>query len=241
MDGYGKVTVIERDEPTANRFRIDRGQHLTIFPSRSPCLTMDSYGKVTLIERDKPTENRFRIDRGQQHVDLHPQDHSTPHLPYRRSHYVKENRELFQKHGSATSDNVSYVRFMLSFSLDFLWFLVFKRFGAFGAGEAKYPFPQKPQVLELRKSHGECEEFSESGLSDGRGDFEGSVDSSEELTKRDYGRISESSSQFCALPLPAQAAIDHDFTHSLSRPQCHPRLPFRNPLPRLPGFGWPVF
>jgi len=24
MDSYGKVTVIERDEPIANRFRIDR-------------------------------------------------------------------------------------------------------------------------------------------------------------------------------------------------------------------------
>jgi hypothetical protein len=106
-----------------------------------------------------------------------------------------------QKHPFATSDNVSYVRFKLGFSLDFSWFSVFQRFGAFGAGEAKYPFPQRPKVLELRRSQGEedCEEFSKSGLCDGlhdgRGDFEGSVDFSEGLTKWDYGRISESSSE----------------------------------------------
>jgi len=99
----------------------------------------------------------------------------------------------------------------------------------------KYRLPQKPQVIDLQESHGDCEEFSESGLSDRRGDFEGSVDFSEGLTKWDYGRISESSSQFGALPSPAQVAILHDFTHSLSHPQ------FRNSLPRLPGFGWPVF
>ena len=82
----------------------------------------------------------------------------------------------------------------------------FQRFGAFGAGEAKYPFPQRPKVLELRRSRGEedceefsksglCEEFSKSGLSDGRDDFEGSVDFSEGRTKWDYGRISDSSSE----------------------------------------------
>lgn len=157
----------------------------------------------------------------------------------------------WQKHGSATSDNVSYVRFKLGFSLAFRRFLVFQRFGAFGAGEAKYPFPQRPKVLELRRSQGEedceefsksglCEEFSKSGLSDGRDDFEGSVDFSEGRTKWDYGRISESSSELIwrpALALPAQVATLHDFTHSLSHPQCRPRLPFRNSLPRLPGFG----
>ncbi len=33
MDSYGKVTLIESDEPTANRFRTDRERHLTILPS----------------------------------------------------------------------------------------------------------------------------------------------------------------------------------------------------------------
>ena len=98
---------------------------------------MDSYGKVTVIERDEPTDIWFRIDRGRQHVDLQSQYHSTTQPPYRRSHYVKENRALSQKHRSTTSDNVSYVRFTLGFSLDFRWFLVFKRFGALGAGDAK--------------------------------------------------------------------------------------------------------
>jgi hypothetical protein len=100
MDSYGKVTLIESDEPTANRFRTDRERHFTIFPShkksqkpqnvdllnrafkllwtlcllvasRSPCLTMDSYGKVTLIESDEPTANRFRTDR-ERHLTILP-------------------------------------------------------------------------------------------------------------------------------------------------------------------------